>query len=245
MYRDGAYVLDKFLSNQYQIQQQSPSCELVFATCESDFVNELINLVKQYQLRANVIHFEVIKPDYARSRFWNIACGREAIRQYFLSRPEFEALLFLDADMTYDISVVDIMTRKTAGYDSVFCGYRLRDGGTGLTGAGCLIMTREILGKIRFRCYEFKNGCAISEDNTLEVDLYRAKARIKKGFFLAIDHYFNSNEARHIEPQQMSLFRRIVLHPLFRYCLNGFGILIHINLSWNLFLIKSKLTGNR
>ncbi|MBN1367443.1 MAG: hypothetical protein JW967_05920 [Dehalococcoidales bacterium] len=245
IHRGGAFALDKFLANQEKIHQQTPSCELVFAACELDYIPELKSLVSQYRLRARVIPYEVIKPDWAKSRFWNIACGREALRQYFSARTEYGSLLFLDADMTFDTAVVEIMERELTGYDTVFCGYRLRDGGTGLAGAGCLIMTRQILQKIKFRCYEFKNGCAISEDNTLEVDLYRAGARIKKGFFLSIDHYINTDEAKHIEPQHVSLYRRITTNPLFRYCLNRLGILIHVNLSWRLFVIMGKLTRNR
>lgn len=245
VYRDGAYVLDKFLSNQEQIQRQSPSCELVFATCESDYLTELENLVKQYQLRATVIHFEVIKPDYAKSRFWNIAGGREAIRRYLLSRPEFDGLLFLDADMTFDPTVVDIMVKELNGYDVVFSGYKARVCGTALTGAGCLIMTRKILQKIKFRCYEYKNGKGISEDNVLEVDLFRIGARIKKGFFLAIDHYTRSNPLTHIEPRKVRFLTRIRTSPFFRYCVIKTDMLLRFNLSWKLFLIKSKLTGNR
>jgi hypothetical protein len=245
VHREGAFALDKFLANQELIQQRTPSCELVFATSELDYIPELKNLVSQYRLRATVIPYAVIKPDWAKSRFWNIAWGREAVRQYFLSRPEFDGLLFMDADMTYDTSVIDVMIRKLTGNDVVFSGYRLRSGGTGLTGAGCLIMTRQILQKIKFRCYEFKNGSAISEDNVLEVDLFRQSARIKKGFFLSIDHFINANEAKHIESQKVSIFSRITNHSMFRYCIVRLGILIHFNLSWRLFLLFNKLSGNR
>lgn len=245
VYRQGAYSLDKFLSNQQQIQQRTPSCELALVTCEADYVPELKKMVEQYRLRATVIPYEVIKPDYARSRVWNIACGREAVRKYLLENHEFEGLLYLDADMTYDKSVVDIMMREIEGYDVVFSGYRLRAIGTGLTGAGCLMMSRRILKKIAFRCYEFKNGESITEDNTMEMDLFQVGARIKKGYFLAIDHYINSDEFVHIEPQKVGLYDKTMTSPLFRYCLIKINILLKFNLSTRLFRLMNKLRKNQ
>jgi hypothetical protein len=245
VYRAGAYALDKFLANQKQIQQRAPACELVLATCEPDFITELEKQVKQYELRATVIPYKVIKPDYAKSRIWSIACGREAARKYMLSNFEFDGLLFLDADMTFDISVVDIMTKEMESFDAVFSGYRHRDIGTGLAGAGCLIITRRILEKVDFKCYEFKNGNFINEDSTFEVNLFRQGARIKKGFFLSIDHYISSNEAKHIEPHKVGLWDKITTHPLFRYCLIKTGILVHYNLSNGLFNIANKLRKKR
>lgn len=245
VHRAGAYVLDKFLSNQQEIQRHHPSCELVLATCEPDFLDELKNLVNRYDLKAKVIFYKVVKPEFAKSRFWNIASGREAVRQYFLVRPEFDGLLFLDADMVFDVSIVDIMSRELTGFDVVFSGYRAKTAGTGLTGAGCLIMTRQILQKLKFHCYEYKNGAAISEDNTLEVDLFRLKARIKKGLFVSIDHYTNSNPQIHIDPHKLSIFTRIRVSPFLRYCVIRLDMLLHYNLSWQLFLLKSKLLGNR
>ena len=41
IYRQGAYILDKFLANQKEIQQNYPSSELVLATNENDFGEEL------------------------------------------------------------------------------------------------------------------------------------------------------------------------------------------------------------
>jgi len=41
IYRAGAYILDKSLANQKEIQKNYPSSELVFATSEPDFVKEL------------------------------------------------------------------------------------------------------------------------------------------------------------------------------------------------------------
>ena len=87
IYRQGAYIIDKLLANQKEIQQEYPSSELVLATNEGDFVQELERLLSHWGLRGRVILYETIKPEYARSKVWNIACGREAIRRYILSQP--------------------------------------------------------------------------------------------------------------------------------------------------------------
>ena len=245
VYREGAYSLNKFLSNQQQIQQRTLSCELALVTCEADYVGELQKLVEQHRLRATVIPYKVIKPDYAKSRVWNIACGREAVRKYFLENHKFEGLLCLDADMTYDTSLIDIMIKEAEGYDAVFSGYRLRAIGTGLTGAGCLMLSRRILEKVKFRCYEFKNGESITEDNTLEMDLFRVGARIKKGIFLAIDHYSTSDEFKHIEPKQVGLWDSIMTAPMIRYCLIRVNVLLKTNLSSRLFVLANRFRKNR
>lgn len=51
------------------------------------------------------------------------------------------------------------------------------------------MLTREILRKIKFRCCEFKNGEVISEDQVLDMDLFRCHARVKKGIFVSVRHY--------------------------------------------------------
>lgn len=101
IYRQGAFILDKFLSNQKEVQQNYPSSELVLATVEEDFIEELERLLGSYGLRGKVILYKTVKPDYARSWIWNVACGREAIRHYTLLQTKASYLLFLDADMTY------------------------------------------------------------------------------------------------------------------------------------------------
>jgi len=173
IYRHGAFVIDKFLSSQKQIQQSHPSTELILATCEYDFVKELENLISLWELRGTILYYEVAKPEYARSHIWNIACGREAIREYTLSKTKAGYLLFLDADMTFEPSVIKIMEKEMHGYDVVFSGCPLRGYGVGLAGAGCVMLTRGILERIKFRCYEFRNGEVISEDNILEMDLFQ------------------------------------------------------------------------
>lgn len=113
VHRDGAYALGRFLVNQKQIQQNHPDCDLVFSTDDIGYMGELKNMLQQWQLRGTVISHIVEKPGYAKSRLWSIASGRESIRQYFLSQPEADRLLFLDADMTYDPAVISIMEKNS------------------------------------------------------------------------------------------------------------------------------------
>jgi hypothetical protein len=243
IYRQGAYVLDKFLKNQKQIQQSDPSSELLLATCEPDLIKELENSMASHALRGTVISYEVAKPDYAKSRVWNITRGREAIRQHMLSQTESHYLLFLDADMTFDQAVIEIMKREIKGYDAVFSGYSLQHFGKGLAGLGCALLTRSTLEKINFRCHEFKNGEVIFEDNVLEMDLFRAGSRVKKGFFLAIDHYTSGGETGHITPQPVAMFRKMANWAPARYALLRASILIRRNIPWKLKIYISKLQG--
>ncbi len=243
IYRQGAYIIDKFLSNQKEIQQNYPSSELVLATCENDFTEELGSLLSFWCLRGRVLLYETVKPEYARSRKWNIVCGRDAIRQYMLSKTQARYLLFLDADMTFDPSVIKIMEREIQGYDVVFSGYPLRDYGTGLAGSGCLMLTRSILEKLGFRCYEFKNGEVIVEDNVLEMDLFRLGSRIKKGFFLSLSHYKSENEVRHITPQPVGALRRITNSAFVRYVLIKASIMTQHDIPWKLKVLLNKFLG--
>jgi hypothetical protein len=230
IYREGAYVLETFLSNQKQIQQNHPDCELVFCTNDIGYIGELKNMLRHWQLRGTVISHKVDKPGYAKSRLWAIASGKEAIRQYFVSQLEADRLLFLDADMTYDPAVVNIMEKEITNHDALFSGYVLRSNDIGLTGAGCLLLTRAAMEKIKFRCYEFKNGQTINEDNIAEMDLFRQGCRIKKGFFLSIDHYTPQGVVRHIAPGEVGLYRGVMTSAIVRYCLIRTSIAIHYNL---------------
>jgi hypothetical protein len=179
-YRAGAFIIEKFLSNQKEIQQNYPSSEMVLATAEDDFIGELGRLFNLWGLRGKVILYQTVKPDYARSGVWNVACGREALRQYVLLKTQASYMLCVDADMTYNPHVIEIMEKEIQGYDFVHSGYPLRDFGIALIGTGCTMLTRNILEKLEFRCCEFKNGQVIPEDCLLEVDLFELRSKIKK-----------------------------------------------------------------
>lgn len=220
--------------NQKKIQDSAPNCELILATAEPDYVKELQNLLIRFNLRGFVLSYNVEKPDQAKSRIWNIACGREAIRKHFLSATNAPFLLFLDGDMTFDSDIVSILVKEIQDHDAVFSGASLKRHGTGLTGCGCVLLKRGVLEKLKFRCYEFKNGEEIFEDNVLEMDLFDLKSRIKKGFFLHIDHYLTANKALKTDPQKVGTFARISNNNFLRYCLIRFSIMLHYNLPWHL-----------
>jgi hypothetical protein len=237
----GTYIIDKFLYNQRQIQSRYPSSELVLATNENELIRELGGFIKLWELRGHVLFYEVDKPEYAKSNIWEIASGREAIRQYMLNQTEAEHLMFIDADMTVEPSIVNIMKQEIEGYDVVFSGYPLRNHGIGLAGAGCAMLKRSVLEKLNFRCYEFKNGEVIFEDNVLEMDLFRSRSRVKKGFFLTINHFNNANNVKQINPRPVGAFRKLINHPLLRYGLLKASMALRCNIPWRLKVFVSSL----
>lgn len=208
-HRQGAYVLEKFLANQNEIQGIYPGSRLVFATREPDFIPVLRSGLDRWGINGEVLYYETIKPAYARSRVWNIACGREALRKYAVQDVSVEHLLFVDLDMTYDPNLIGIMKRQIAGCDVVFSGCARRQFGLALAGGGCCMLEAGILKIIRFRCLEFQNGTAIYEDALLELDLMRLGARVKKGFFLTINHYLDNFTFKTVNAQPVGLYRRI------------------------------------
>ena len=218
--------------------------ELVFAVNETDFVEELKQLINSSGVRANVILYDTVKPNYAKSRVWNVTCGRESLRGYMLSLTQAKYLLSLDADMIYEPDIVKIMEREIQGYNIVFSGCPLRDYGIGLAGAGCVMINRSTLEKIRFRCIEFKNGDVMFEDNLLELDSFRLRSRIKRGFFLHVSHYRSANEVRNIEPHRVSLYQTITTSMLVRYLLIRASLIVERNIPWRLKIIADKLRGD-
>ncbi len=244
IYREGAYIIDRFLDNQRDIQAEYPESELALATNEADFAKDLERSVNSYGLRARVILYETTKPDHARSRIWNVACGRESIREYVLSQTEARYLLSLDADMTYESAIVRIMKEEIQGYDAVFSGCPLRQGGVGLAGAGCMMLTKGTLENVRFRCVEFKNGEVMFEDNLLEYDLFRRGGRIKRGFFLHASHYRNASEARHIMPQPVGMYQRVMTSAQIRHVLIGASLITKRNIPWRLKMVADRLRGD-
>lgn len=239
--RRTAFALDKFLANQQEIQQAYPDCELVLATEEADFVDELKERISRYQLRGEAILFELVRPDYARHWVWAVAGGREAIRQYALGRGA-DYLLCLDSDMAYDPAVISIMKEKIRGFDAVSSGYMLPRYGAWGFGGGCVLINRKTLSKITFRCHEFKSGYAITEDEWLDVDLFTCRARVKKGIFVPIRHYTESGQYYAIEPQPVGWLRRIGNSLLVRYILVRMGVLFGFNIAGKLHILFYRRT---
>jgi hypothetical protein len=234
--RRTAFVLDKFLSNQQEIQQAYPDCSLVLATDEPDFVAELEEQIKLYHLRGEVIGYKTVKPDYARSRIWSVTCGREALCRYALSQGA-EYLLCLDGDMVYESSVISIMKTKIQSFDVVYSGFRLRPDGSLGFGSSCLMLNRKMLSKITFRCYEFKNGEEIDDGEALVLELLRCHARFNKGIFVSVRHYMNRHECYASEPQPLGWFRILANRPLVRYILIRMSILARYNIPLKLHIL--------
>jgi len=246
VYRRGAYVLDKFLSNQQLIQQQYPSCELVLSTNEADLFEELKQLPASYRLRGTAICYETIKPGHAGSPIWNITCGREAIRRYVLSQTAAKYYLSVDTDMVYDPAVVNIMKTEIQGHDVVFSGCPLRNHRIGLAGAGCMMINRKTLENVQFRCVEFRNGGTMSEDNMLEMDSFRRGSKIRKGIFLNASHYLSEDDVEHVEPQSLGAYRRITTTASLRYLLFKVSLLARCNIPshlWRTGTLVNKYTG--
>ena len=243
IYRQGAYIFDKFLANQEQMHRLYPQSELVLATAEEDYVPELESVVASRELRANVLFYKVEKPPYTKSPIWNITCGREAIRKYMLSQDKADGLLFFDADMLYEPGTINILVNEIEGSQVLFSGAPRKDFGIGLAGAGCLIMKKEVLKKLKFRCYEFMNGQVIYEDNVLEMDLFSTGAKVKKGFFVSMDHYINAVDFKHLDQQKVNLPRKLSNNLLLRYLLFKFSIKSHYNFAEKLKWIINILAG--
>jgi len=226
VHRAGAHVLDKFLANQKAIQDGRPSSRLVLATVEHDFADELDASLAGLGIEGRVLRYETVKPGYARSRIWNIACGRDAIRRHVLAETGARYLLCVDADMTYDLDVLQVMEREIQGYDAVYSGAPLRDFGLALAGGGCCMLRTETLKELEFRCLEFPNGTVLTEDNMLEFDLVSLRKRIKKGFFVSLSHYVDEREARSVSPHPLGLYLRVTHSTTVRYALIRASILL-------------------
>jgi len=241
VYRDGSYILDKFLENQKEIQGNYPLSRLVLATNENDFIDELNELLEYHRLRGNVILYEVEKPKYAKNKVWNVARGREALRRYMLSYTNASYMLCLDADMTYDPNVINILVKEIPGYSLVHSGAALREFGIALSGSSCTMLTRNVLERIEFRCCEFKNGSVIPEDLMIEMDMFRLRCNTKRGFFVSSCHYLNESEAKCITAGPVSILRRQANNPFFRYVLIRTSILLGYNIPWALKVLVNRL----
>jgi len=239
--RRTAFALDKFLANQREIQQAYHDCRLVMATDEPDFVDDLEEQIKRHHLKGEVITYETVKPDYARSRIWSVTCGREAIRQYTLLQGA-EYLLCLDGDMVYEPSLISIMKSKIKGFDVAYSGFRFRLYGTFGFGTSCFMINRKILSKMTFKCYEFRNGQELDDGESIFLELFRYRARLNKGFFLPIKHYRNSQEYYAIEPQPVCWLRIISNSLLVRYILVRMGVLLGFNIAGKLHILFHRKT---
>ncbi len=241
--RRTSYVLDKFMVNQQEIQRAYPGCMLVIATDEPDFVAELREQVSQYNIKVEVITYETTKFNYPRSYIWNITCGREALRRYVLST-KAEYFLSIDADMIFDPSVIDIIKNKSVGFDVVYSGYIMATLGFYGFGNGCLFFNKETLSKMAFTYFEFKNGQVIDESEAVDWVLFKLRARVRKGVFIAIEHYIGWDKCYCIEPQPMGWFRRLTNNPTIRFMIIQVSILSKHNITRKLQTIAHRRTNS-
>jgi len=105
------------------------------------------------------------------------------------------------------------------------------------------MLNRSVLEKLNFRCYEFKNGEVIFEDNVLEADLFRLRSRVKKGFFLTINHFDSADKMKQITPRPVGAFRKLVNHQLLRYGLIKASIAFRCNIPWRLKTVIDRPSG--
>jgi hypothetical protein len=231
-YREGAYALDRFLANQREIQQNYPDSELVLATVDRDFVPELESLLHENDVRGKVLLYEVAKPFYARKATWNVSCGRECIRRHLLSETDADYLLSLDHDMIFDPDIINVLINEALGYDVVHSGHRVRWSDHAVAmGAGCAIISRQVLEEVRFRSVEFRNGDTLDDGLAFELALIQSGFRVKKGIFLNIDHYIDADTVRSIAPQPLGLLRRMSTSRLIRYVILKSSLLLRLDIS--------------
>ena len=245
-YRGGAYALDRFLENQGEIQRSFPNSELVLATAEHDFASDLESLLASHGIRGRVLLYDVVKPTFARSLSWNVACGRDCIRRHMLAVTDADYLLSLDHDMIYDPDIIRKLLDEIRGCDVVHSGHRVRWGDHAIAmGAGCVLISRQVLEKVTFRCFEFRNGDKLDDGLTFELDLIRSGCRVKKGVFLHIDHYIDDKKVRSIAPQTVGLFRRISTSKPFRYIILRSSLLLRRDISSWLHFALFRMLVNR
>jgi hypothetical protein len=227
----GAYIFDRYLDNQKQIQENYPDCELILSTSRKEYADEINEKLKKWGLKSQVIVHEVVKPAHARDRIWDITAARNAIRSYALSQSAMHGLLFLDSDMIYDPAVIRILETQKRGCEVIYSGYSLKDNWLAMSGFGCVLLSRKTLESIQFRCVEFKKGDVLCEDEMLEFDLNRKGYRVRKGIFLNIDHYRSPSEKFSIRPQRAPLVNRFFNQKYLRYVLIRLSLATQVDIS--------------
>lgn len=227
--RKSGYILDKFLQNQKEIQNNFADAELVIATDEADFVDDLKSQFKKHKLKGEILFYETEKPDYARDRNWSMAAGRDKCRQCAVDN-NFDFLLVVDTDMIYDNSLIQILIAVSNRYDIVQSGYRSKHNSR-IGFGGCNLIGKELLKKIKFCCAEFKNGYIVEEGNMFEYDSFRKGAKIRKGVFVEIEHYSSPTEKVFINSMKLSLRKRFIIQPVIRYLIIGLSLYFKRNIS--------------
>lgn len=234
--RKSAYALDKFLSNQKEIQLTNPKSKLIIATDEHDFKDCLMDMLNEYEIAGDVIGYKTEMPDYAKNRrIWSMSAGREAIRKHVLERTDADWLFSVDADIAFEQNSINILKENANGWAIIQSGYQLRDVNAIGFSLGCTLIRKDILEQMSFRCCEFKNGQVIEEGNMFEYDMVKKGIKIVKGLFLEIRHYYNNTDFVSTNPNKLPLSKRITTHSLLRYGLIGASILFKHDISRAIF----------
>ena len=210
-----AYIIDKFLKNQREIQKKTiEEAKTVFATEDPQFAESLRKKCEEHGVSCEVVSFEPKRPENAKDRIWNIVSARNAIRDYFL-KSNARYLVFMDADMIFDPEIVNKLIKiAEKGYDVVYNGYLDRDGcGINLTGFGGTLIKRWVMEKLKFRCKE-KNGRVIDEGVFFELDLFRIGARVFRGFIAYNEHHGKTVSVCY--PRELTVFEKLRHSQYFR-----------------------------
>lgn len=234
--RKSAYALDKFLSNQKEMQLINSNSELIIATDEHDFKDCLVDMLNKYEMAGAVIGYTTEMPDYAKdSRIWSMSAGREAIRRHVLENTDADWLFSVDADMTFEPNAINILKENVNGRAAIQSGYYMRNVNTIGFSLGCALLRRDVLEQLKFRCCEFKNGQVIEEGNMFEYDMVKKGIKMVKGLFLEIRHYRDNTDFVSTIPNKLPLSKRITTHPLLRYGLIAATILLKYDISRAIF----------
>ncbi len=216
--RKGSYIINKFIENQRAIKETSKiQTQLVLATEEQDFSNELQSKFSGTSLDYRIINFQVKRPEWAKDRIWAITQAREEIRKFsIISDADF--LIFLDCDMTYGNDLVNELIKETEkGYDVVYNCYLLKNGRLTLNGFGGTLLTQSVFKSVPFRCYETSDHTAVVDEGFFfEMDLMRKKANIFSGIISESAHFVSPNVFLSLKPRNLSFLEKIKSSYLIR-----------------------------
>lgn len=219
------YMLEKFLSNQEEIQEKSQyTLKLVFSTEDREFIPKLEDHLINTSLDYAILPFEVEKPEWTKDRIWALTQAREKIRKY-CTLHNLSGLIFLDADMTFDPGIVNILMNKACeGYNIVYKYYLLKNGRVTFNGFGGTFISRSIFQNIPFRCYESRNNkWVIDEGFFFEMDLLRRNARIFLGILCFSVHYSIDGSTGTLEKRPLSRLEKVKYFPPLRKFISRFS----------------------
>ncbi|AIG97475.1 Glycosyl transferase family 2 [Archaeoglobus fulgidus DSM 8774] len=237
-----AYILDKFLKNQEEIQKRSATeVNTIFATEDVTFAEKLRKILQKYSINHEIITFEPNRPKNAKDRIWNIVLARNAIRDYFL-KSKAEYLIFMDADMIFEPEIVNKLIKiAEKGYDVVYNGYldRGNPNGINLTGFGGTLIKRWVMEKVRFRCKE-KNGRVVDEGVFFEFDLVKIGAKVYRGFIAYSEHHDPKRPPSICHPRELKLSERIRNDIRFRFISHAISIPLCYDILWNVSMMLKR-----